>query len=75
MTPIVHGLKQEYEAQVDFQLFDASQGEGAAFFEFYGLLGHPSYILLDPDGVEQWRGIGPFERDQLAEQILTLLGS
>ena len=75
MTPIVNGLREQYGAQVDFQLLDASIGEGEALFKHYGLLGHPSYLLLDTDGVEQWRGIGPADGDLLADQIMKLIGS
>ena len=75
MTPIVNGLKEYYGTQVDFQLLDASIGEGEALFEHYGLLGHPSYLLLNTDGVEKWRGIGPADKDLLADQIITLIGS
>jgi hypothetical protein len=73
MTPIVNGLKEDFEEQVDFRLLDASWGEGEALFEHYGLLGHPSYVLLDTKGEERWRGIGPYSRVQLEDEVRTLI--
>lgn len=73
MTPIVNGLKQTYGEQIDFQLLDASFGKGETYFNFYGLVGHPSYLLLAPDGAELWRAIGPLDKEKLEQEILASL--
>ena len=69
MTPIVDGLVAEYEEQVDFKFLNAAQGDGKRFFEFYGLPGHPSYILLSPEGEVIWRGLGPVSAEALGSEI------
>ncbi len=69
MTPIVNGLEKEYGEQVDFKSLNAGQGDGEIYFEFYGLPGHPSYILLSVDGNVQWRGFGPVSAESLGSEI------
>ncbi|MFA9406932.1 MAG: TlpA family protein disulfide reductase [Anaerolineales bacterium] len=69
MTPIVDGLVVEHEEQVDFKFLNAGQGDGKQLFEFYGLPGHPSYILLSPDGEVLWRGFGPVSAEALGSEI------
>ena len=69
MTPIVDGLEAEYEEQVDFKFLNAGQGDGKRLFELYGLPGHPSYILLSPDGKVIWRGFGPVSAEALGSEI------
>jgi hypothetical protein len=69
MTPIVDGLEAEYEEQVDFNFLNAGLGDGKRFFKFYGLPGHPSYILLSPDGEVLWRGFGPVSAEALESEI------
>lgn len=73
MTPIVNGLEEQYVDQIDFQLLDASLGEGKRLFDHFGLVGHPSYILLDSAGEERWRGIGPIEMNLLEGEISILI--
>ena len=75
MTPIVNGLETEYAKQVDFNLLNASQGDGKRYFEFYGLPGHPSYILLSADGEVQWRAFGPVSAESLGSEIEKLTAS
>ena len=72
MTPIVNGLEVDYEEQVDIELLNANQGDGKMYFEFYGLPGHPSYILLNAEGEVQWRGFGPVSADSLGSEIKKL---
>jgi hypothetical protein len=69
MTPIVDGLEAKYEEQVDFKFLNAALGDGKRIFEFYGLPGHPSYILLSPDGDVIWRGFGPLSAEALGAEI------
>ena len=74
MTPIVNGLEEQYAEEVDFQLLDASLGKGKRLFDHYGNLGHPSYILLDPTGSVEWRGVGPIQMSALEDAILKIIG-
>jgi len=65
MTPVVNGLKVEYDGSAAFLSLDAASGEGKRAFEAYGLPGHPSYVLLDINGDVIWRGVGPQSREAL----------
>lgn len=75
MTPIVDGLAERYREEVDFQFLDASIGEGKRLFDFYGTVGHPSYVLVDVAGDIRWKGIGPLEGTQLEAEIIKVLDS
>ena len=59
MQPVVDGLETEYGDRIDFRSLDANVGEGQAAFSAYRLRGHPSYVLLNPDGDQLWIGLGP----------------
>ena len=69
MKPVVNGLEQTYGGEIDFLWLNAGAGEGREAFLYYNLRGHPSYILLAPDGEVLWRGIGPMNRDALEQAI------
>jgi hypothetical protein len=58
MVPIVDGLEEQYQDKIKFMRVDANTDEGGETFRFYGLPGHPSYILLNPDGEVLWKGFG-----------------
>jgi hypothetical protein len=72
MEPVVNGLKQDYLDQVDFRLLDVN-GEGKPAFNAYRLLGHPSYVILNPSGDVVWTSIGEKTREDLENQILSAL--
>ncbi len=69
MTPIVNGLEAEYGERVEFKLLNVGLDDGKRFFEFYGLRGHPSYVLLGADGEVLWRGFGPMSAESLTSEI------
>lgn len=69
MTPVVNGLADEYETKVEFRSLNAGFGEGQSAFNSYGLCGHPSYIILNPDGDVLWRGFGPQAREILVSAL------
>jgi len=72
MEPVVNGLEQDYIDQVDFRRLDANS-EGKSAFESYRLLGHPSYVILNPSGDVVWTSIGEKTREDLENQILSAL--
>ena len=72
MEPVVNGLKEDYVDQVDFRRLDA-KGQGKSAFESYRLLGHPSYVILNPSGDVMWTSIGEKTREDLENQILSAL--
>ena len=58
MPPIVNGLEKVFVESVEFRFLDAASGEGQKAFNAYRLLGHPSYIILDPAGEVLWQNFG-----------------
>jgi len=68
MNPIVDGIAQDYQGKVDVRKLNAI-GNGEAAFEYYRMRGHPSYVLLKPDGTRVWSDIGLRTREQVVEQL------
>ena len=50
MTPIVHGLEDEFEEQIAVIQLDAAQKANAELQNQYDLRGHPSFAVLDSNG-------------------------
>ncbi len=69
MTPVVNGLKDRLSGQVAFRSLNAGFGEGKEAFEAYRLPGHPSYIILKPDGTVAWQAFGPQAESVLESAI------
>ena len=69
MTPVVNGLEATFGRQVDIRSLDANSREGRPVFKQYGLPGHPSYIILDPQGEVLWSGFGPQSAGALGEVL------
>jgi len=57
MQPIVDGLEEIYGEQMTFVSLNAA-GEGEAAFDASNLPGHPSFLIMQPDGEEVWRRAG-----------------
>lgn len=73
MTPVVNGLKVEYDGSAAFLSLDAAFGEGKRAFEAYGLPGHPSFVLLDINGGVIWRAVGPQSKEALQDALENVL--
>jgi hypothetical protein len=73
MEPVVNGLEGNYSEQVQVRRLDANSSEGSDAFRHYQLLGHPSYVLLNPRGVVMWKGLGEISKVELEGQIQTAL--
>jgi hypothetical protein len=69
MEPVVNGLEQEFGSQVEFQRINASDTDGQAIFQTYGLRGHPAYVILNSEADVLWFGIGEQAKDILIQQI------
>ncbi len=74
MMPIVDGLKAEYGDRVDFRSLNVAQPENLAAFRAYGLRGHPSYVILKPNGQVVWQNLGEVPREALEAGIREALG-
>ena len=68
MMPIVNGLAQEYKDKITFINLNANE-DGKTAFVYYRLLGHPSYVLLKPDGTQVWSFVGLRTREELVRQL------
>jgi hypothetical protein len=70
MTPIVHGLEEEFRANIEFLYMNAADGaEGQRTFQSLRLPGHPSYVLFGSDGKEIYRGFGLVEAETFRNEI------
>ncbi|HUN08239.1 MAG TPA: thioredoxin family protein [Aggregatilineales bacterium] len=70
MTPIVHGLEDEFSDQVAFLYFDVlDDTAGQEMFESLNLPGHPSFVLFDRDGREIYRAFGIVTDEALRSAI------
>ena len=74
MQPIVNGLKPEYQQNVDFIDLNAADGaEGQATFELYQLRGHPTVMIVLPDGEIAWTKSGVVSREEIERAILNVI--
>lgn len=73
MTPIVNGLETEYQGQLAVQRIDANQGDGPAIVDQYSIRGHPTLLLIDREGTEIDRLLGPQAIETLEGAIEPLI--
>lgn len=73
MEPVVNGLEETYQAQVEFQSVNASSIEGQKAFRFYGTPGHPSFVLLNSEGEVLWRGFGEQSKETIEVELVAAL--
>lgn len=74
MNPIVDGIAEEYSGKVDVRKLNAL-AEGRAAFEYFRMTGHPSYVLLKPDGARVWTQVGIVSRDDLTGRLESVLAA
>ena len=73
MVPIVDGLEQQFEDQLAVKRVNAEIDDGPAIMKAYRLPGHPVLMLIDPQGSETARLIGPQSKDVLLEELQKIL--
>ena len=69
MEPVVNGLEEIYQEQIEFRALDANALDGQQAFRAYALPGHPGYVLLNPEGEVLWKGFGEQSEENLAIQL------
>ncbi|HFB52467.1 MAG TPA: c-type cytochrome, partial [Anaerolineae bacterium] len=74
MQPIVDGIEQEYGDRLTIQRINADKGDGPAIVRAYNILGHPSVLLIDKNGKERQRFVGPQDADTLRKAIEAAFG-
>ena len=70
MMPIVDGLEEDYQEEIVFIRLNAAVDQGKETFRHYNLLGHPSFLLLNPAGDVLWSGIGEIPENVINEEIM-----
>src|SRR5262245_38889808 len=73
MQPIVDGLERDYEGQIFVQRVNAYEGDGPAIMAAYQIKGHPTFLIIDRQGQEVNRLIGPQSPEKLAEALQPVL--
>jgi mono/diheme cytochrome c family protein len=73
MKPIVDGLESQYGDQVVFRRINANEGDGPAVMAAYRVQGHPTILIIDRQGREVSRFLGPQAAEQIAESLQQVL--
>jgi hypothetical protein len=69
MRPIVNGLKEQFDADVEFVYINAGAGEGKEIFDHLSLGGHPAFVVFSTDQQETFRAFGPVGETELRAAI------
>lgn len=69
MAPIVHGLEDEYQEQMNFVYLDIDDPATSSFKKQLGYRVQPHFFLLDENGaiLKQW--LGRVSEEELRENI------
>ena len=70
MEPIVNGLEEEFEGQMAFDRRNAITEEGKAVMTAFGLRGHPSFVIVSPEGERLWSFAGFIDEEALRSQLV-----
>lgn len=69
MQPIVDGLEQEYGGAMAFDRVNAGTKLGRSLMRQYGVRGHPSYVIVDPQGRKLWSASGIVDEHILHQSL------
>ena len=72
MTPIVNRLGEEFEDQVAVIQLNAGQQANVELQSRYDLHGHPSFALIDGEGLVVQRFFGSQEEGVLRQAMMTV---
>lgn len=75
MRPIVHGLENEYQEQIEFVYLDIDDPDTAEAKEKYGYRYQPHFFLVDGNGevVQQW--LGPVQESEFRRAFNEVLSN
>jgi len=73
MEPVVNGLEETYQDQIEFRAIDAKSSEGQGAFRAFALPGHPGFVLLDQTGEVLWKGFGEQSRENIEMSLQSAL--
>ena len=69
MAPIVNGLETEYGDRIAFQRLNVDEPEGRMAARAYRIRGHPTIVLIDPQGEILWTTVGVIPREDVVQAI------
>jgi thiol-disulfide isomerase/thioredoxin len=52
MNPIVDGIEQKYKRHIDLVYVSVDEAEGKELAREYGVIGTPTFLLLDSEGTQ-----------------------
>ena len=52
MNPIVDGIEQKYKRHIDLVYVSVDETDGKELAREYGVMGTPTFLLLDSDGTQ-----------------------
>ncbi len=73
MRPILDEIEKEYEGQVNVRFYDVRSLFGKPYAEKYMVQLIPTQVFLDKNGIEYYRHVGFFPKDEVVK-ILELRG-
>ena len=73
MTPIVNGLRTEFEGQALVLSQDAAQPAIIQEQQRYGVQGHPTFVVLDAEGSVTATFFGPQDAETLRGAVTAVL--
>ena len=73
MAPIVNGLDEEFNGQLNVYRLNAAEPTVVSLQGQYGVRGHPSIALIDASGAVADRFLGPQSEADLRAAILALV--
>ena len=74
MIPIVNGLEDEFQGQVDVHQLNAAEEANAQLQSQLGLLGHPTFAILDGEDQLVQQFFGPQTADTLRQAMTSVKG-
>jgi thiol-disulfide isomerase/thioredoxin len=73
MNPIVDGVKNEYKGKVNFVYVEMSSAAGKQEAKEEGVMGTPTFLLLDEGGERVYVLQGVYARETLKQHLDNLL--
>lgn len=69
----MNGLETEFSDRINFYRLDANRPEYARIQQDYGLRGHPSVAILNPEGEVVYRYFGAATEEELRDNLNELV--
>ena len=73
MKPVVDGLKQQYEGEIDFRLYNVEKDQaGVQLANSMGVTAVPTFVFVNSNGIPAGTQVGSMPEDQLRAQLDSL---